>query len=279
MKISHESPLALLDQYRYYNDYDYALVHLFESEPTYLQFFKDSLAQGRKVILDNSIFELGTAFDTVKFLHWIRDLKPTEYIIPDVLEDALGTINNANIWKNIFLPDVPRGIKSIGVVQGKTYQELVNCYLHLDTFVNVDKIAISFDYSYYLEVCPHPNKWMGYSIGRAQTLTRMLKEGIINRSKPHHLLGCSLPIEFMFYREGFEWIESMDTSNPVVHGLLNIPYEGTGLATKQSIKLVDLLHAKPTPLQENLIGTNVNKFKYIVRGMHEELDSAFQSNG
>ena len=105
MKISHESPLALLDQSRYYNDYDYALVHLFESEPTYLQFFKDSLAQGRKVILDNSIFELGTAFDTVKFLHWIRDLKPTEYIIPDVLEDALGTINNANIWKNIFLPE------------------------------------------------------------------------------------------------------------------------------------------------------------------------------
>jgi len=274
MKISHESPLSLLDQSRYYNDYDYALVHLFESEPDYLQFFKDSLTSGRTVILDNSIFELGEAFDSKQFLHWVQHLEPTEYIIPDVLEDGLGTCDKAHEWKEHYMPHVKKGIKSIGVVQGKSYQELVNCYTYLDTFINVDKIAISFDYSYYLEVCPHPNKWMGYTLGRIQTLTRLKQEGIINTNKPHHLLGCSLPIEFMFYRYGFDWIESLDTSNPVVHGLLNIPYDLTGLVDKKSIKLVDLLHAKPTPYQENLIGTNVNKFKYIVRGTNEALDRA-----
>ena len=95
MKISHESPLCLLDRSRSYNDYDYALVHLFETEPTYYQFFKDSVAQGRHVLLDNSIFELGTAFGSDRYAHWIKELKPTEYIIPDVLEDTIGTMDKA----------------------------------------------------------------------------------------------------------------------------------------------------------------------------------------
>ncbi len=62
IKISHESPLSMLDISRTYNDYDYALVHLFEKHPSYYQFFEDSLRQGRTVLLDNSIFELGTFY-------------------------------------------------------------------------------------------------------------------------------------------------------------------------------------------------------------------------
>jgi hypothetical protein len=55
MKVSHESPLSLLATSRQYNDYDYALVHLFEELPDYYKFFKESLEQGRHVILDNSV--------------------------------------------------------------------------------------------------------------------------------------------------------------------------------------------------------------------------------
>ena len=92
MKISHESPLSLLNTSRTYNDYDYALVHLFELEPDYYRFFQQSVNMGRHVLLDNSIFELGTSFDPDRFAHYIKELKPTEYIIPDVLENTLGTI-------------------------------------------------------------------------------------------------------------------------------------------------------------------------------------------
>ena len=139
MKISHESPLCLLDRSRSYNDYDYALVHLFETEPTYLQFFKDSLAQGRTVLLDNSIFELGTAFNPGEYAYWIEELKPTEYIIPDVLESTLGTMDHALDWKEKY-SDLPG--KTIGVVQGKSYADLVQCYDYLDNVIGVDKIAI-----------------------------------------------------------------------------------------------------------------------------------------
>ena len=64
MYVSHESPISFLDESRKYNDYDYALVHLFETHPEYYQFFKDSINLGRQVLLDNSIFELGESFDS-----------------------------------------------------------------------------------------------------------------------------------------------------------------------------------------------------------------------
>lgn len=268
MKISHESPLCLLDQSRTYNDYDYALVHLFETEPTYYEFFVESLKQGRTVLLDNSIFELGTAFDSDRYAHWIKELKPTEYIIPDVLENALGTMDNALDWKEKYLDEMTAiGSKSIGVVQGKSYEDLVQCYDYLDRVIGVDKIAISFDYSYYLEVCPHPNKWMGYVLGRVQTLTRLLKDGVINKEKPHHLLGCALPIEFMFYQDGFEWLDSLDTSNPIVHGLLGIGYNPGGLSSKKSIKLIELLNAPyPDPSRLHTINHNISYFNAFVHG-------------
>ena len=270
MKISHESPLSLMPQSRKYNDYDYALVHLFEEKPEYYEFFKESVEQGRHVLLDNSIFELGVSFDPVKYASWISKLKPTEYIIPDVLEDAIGTMDKALDWKEnqmlVLKEDLPE-VKSIGVVQGKTYNELVQCYQYMDDVIEVDKIAISFDYSYYKEVCPHPNKWMAFTLGRIKTLTRMLNDGIINKDKPHHLLGCALPIEFFFYREGFEWIETIDTSSPIVHGLCDIVYEPGGIINKQSIKLVDLIDSTPTIEQVDKINWNISVFRSYVNGM------------
>lgn len=263
MKISHESPISMLEESRVYNDYDYALVHLFETEPMYYDFFKKSLALGRHVILDNSIFELGKAFDSERFAHYINELRPTEYIIPDVLEDSPGTIESCQSFLDKH-PNLPG--KKIGVVQGKTLDELISCYQYLDEVAKVDKIAISFDYSYYLSVAPHPNKWMSFAMGRVATLGELLELNIINKQKPHHLLGCSVPIEFMFYR-GWDWIESLDTSSPIVHGLLGIEYEPVGLLTKQSIKLVDLIGAVPNVTQRRAILRNLNYFKNIVRGI------------
>ena len=105
MLLSHECPISLLEKSRQFNDYDYALVHLFEEIPEYYDFFVESLKQGRQVILDNSIFELGTAFNSDKFFDWVNKLKPTEYIIPDALEDCLTTMDNALDWKEKYIDE------------------------------------------------------------------------------------------------------------------------------------------------------------------------------
>ncbi|MGA1047385.1 MAG: hypothetical protein ACO3UU_05205 [Minisyncoccia bacterium] len=65
--IAHEAPISLMSEVQFYTDYDYALVHHFEHHEEYFNFFKRSLANNREVILDNSIFELKTAFDPEKY--------------------------------------------------------------------------------------------------------------------------------------------------------------------------------------------------------------------
>lgn len=262
MKISHESPLSMLPLSRKYNDYDYALVHLFDEIPEYFNFFKESLKQGRCVVLDNSIFELGHAFDSDKFAERIIELKPTEYIIPDVLEDVEGTLNKFYNWMNKY-KNLPG--KKIGVVQGKTYEEIVHCYRSMDTYC--DKIAISFDYSYYRTYTGSDNKFWDWMIGRQYLIDKLLDDNVINRGKPHHLLGASLPQEFIHYNTPlYSFIESVDTSNPIVHGMLGTRYSSVGLSFKFSSKLVEFMNSVPTPVQAENIFFNINKFKEFVNG-------------
>ncbi len=255
IKISHEVPLCLLESSRQFNDYDYALVHLFEQNREYYNFYKESLKQGRQVLLDNSIFELEEAFDEDKFAFWIKELLPTEYIIPDSLENKEKTLSNLFSWLNKYntLPG-----KKIGVIQGKTYSELVECYKVINE--HCDKIAISFDYSYYTTSFPHPNKHVSWMLGRVKLLGDLVKDGIINENKEHHLLGNSLPIEGKFY-SNYKWISSMDTSNPVVHAIKNIRYEPNfGLYSKESQKLNDLIHTPYDTIDKELVKFNVSEF-------------------
>lgn len=63
IEVSHESPISILDKSLEYNDYAYALVHLFETHPDYYNFFKNLVDENKcSVLLDNSIFELGKSF-------------------------------------------------------------------------------------------------------------------------------------------------------------------------------------------------------------------------
>ena len=260
IKIAHESPKSIFTDVQQVTDYDYALVHLFEEDEEYLEQFEVALRKGREVILDNSIFELEEAFDADKFAGWVERLRPTWYIIPDALEDAAKTCTQMELW-NIQHSKVPG--KKIGVVQGKTYNEIVQCYQYLDKDADVDMIAISFDYSYYTKSVPHPNKYVSWMLGRVKLLGDLLKDGIINENKPHHLLGCGLPQEFSFYSQ-YPWIYSLDTSNPVVHGIKGIEYGEDGLWSKESQKLFELINYEVE--DTNTILYNINKFRWFTNG-------------
>jgi len=264
IKIAHESPISIFPQVQSWTDYDYALVHLFEESPEYLELFKKALQAGREVILDNSIFELGSSFDMAKFAEWTSEIKPDWYIIPDALEDSLETRMNAVQWNAHYRNQVPG--KAIGVVQGRSYQDIIDCYQFLDKEMDVDMLAISFDYSYYETECPHENKLVSWMLGRINLLHRMYREGYINEKKPHHLLGCALPQEGLYYRD-LPFIYSMDTSNPVVHGIKNIPYiQGQGLWSKSSQKLFEMINHPKDDLDMGMIASNVEQFREFWNG-------------
>lgn len=286
MLISHETPISMLDVSRYYNDYDYCLVHLLPEHSAYKDFYFESVKQGRHVLLDNSIFELGEAYNSDEFAKWISELQPTEYIIPDKLEDTQGTISSFENFRGKYchLPG-----QTIGVVQGKSFKELSECYKFMASRVN--KIAISFDYSYYLELENEniyktiknsvmlrygllekdlQNKWCKYALGRLTFLSMLEREDVYAPYKRHHLLGCSVPWEFdalKFLESTVQTsIETIDTSNPIVAGILGKRYEERfGLLEKWSCKLVDYISAEVTDKQIQDIQHNVLQFRQLCR--------------
>lgn len=259
MLISHETPICMLDDSRQYNDYDYCLVHLCETYPEYYNFFKTSITQGRQVLLDNSIFELGEAFDSDKFAEYIQDLKPNFYIVPDVLEDGYSTMKSFAQFTNKY-NDLP-GLK-IGAVQGKSYDEIVDCYNYMSEFA--DYIAISFDFSYYIITGKGKTKLERWCDGRRRLIEQLKNDGVWNYHKPHHLLGCSLAKEFRNYI-GDKSIRSADTSNPIVAGIKELRYNGDlGLNEKPSIMLADLIDHEVTDSQREDILYNVDNFKKII---------------
>jgi hypothetical protein len=261
IKRFHEAPISIFDKVQQVTDGDYFLVHLYESHPEYLAKFYKARHAGRETILDNSIFELGTAFDMHRFAKWVERTTPTWYIVPDVLENRVGTVVNLNKWNSDY-SDLPS--KKIAVAQGKTYEDFVECYSYIKEAGNVDMIAISFDYSFYEKLVPSANKYVSWSLGRVATLGRMLQDGIIDKSKPHHLLGVALPFEGLLYKANkdmYNWLYSIDTSNPVVHGIRNIAYvSNQGLLWKESQKLHELINYPEQSIDWELVQYNIKEF-------------------
>jgi len=262
IQVAHEAPISILSAIQKVTDYDYCLVHLFETHPAYKSFFEQSLQQGRQVLLDNSIFELGTAFDSDKFAKYVSELKPSFYIVPDVLEDGYESVKKYSEFTAKY-PDLP-GLK-IGVVQGKTYDELVDCYKYMAEYA--DYIAISFDYKYYIATGLGKSKLERFCNGRQNFIQDLISDGFWNWSKPHHLLGCSLAKEFRYYIDkNITNIRSCDTSNPVVAGIKGLRYNGDlGLQDKPSVKLADLIDHNVNPIQKSDILYNVDQFKKILK--------------
>jgi hypothetical protein len=258
MKISHEVPLCLLDESLSFNDYDYFLIHLFEQHPEYVEFFETSKRLGRTQILDNSVFELGKAFDVKLFAECVERYEPSEYIIPDVLDQADATIYCARKWHENYKH--LKGTK-IGVVQGKTPQLAAYCYTNLKPYV--DKIAFNFMGAYLTVRSTHLEKDMRNALERARIIDSFLENGWIDTKMPHHLLGCSVPQEFTFYKN-LDFIKTIDTSNPVVHAMKGIKYENWGLGHKESVKLADLINADKVDIDLNILNHNISTFKTFV---------------
>jgi hypothetical protein len=267
MKVSHESPISILEISRTYNDFDYALVHLFEQYPDYYTFFKTARSlYNREVLLDNSIFELGKAFDSEKFYNAAVDIEPNMFIVPDVLEDADGTVESWQLFED--KADSLRNkfyTKAVGAVQGKIWKDLVDCYKFMSD--SADMIAISFDFSYYQTTGYGKSDLERYCSGRQRFITDLINSKVWDWSKPHHLLGCSLAKEFRYYvDQNIYNIVSCDTSNPIVCALFGLKYDADyGLSNKPTTKLADLINHKVAADQLELIKYNTTMFKKIIR--------------
>tara|TARA_R110002020_G_scaffold10611_1_gene40422 strand:- start:282 stop:1070 length:789 start_codon:yes stop_codon:yes gene_type:complete len=261
IKVSHELPNNMLHMSKEINDYEYCLPHLLDFEVDYLDHFLKAKKDGKYIIMDNSLHELGKAYAEDRLMHWIKELKPNEFIVPDVWQDMTTTLVNAKRWSNIELPEK---VTKVAVVQANNYGEAIECYSILKTHHRYHKIAFSYGADWYADMFPHPNSLVGKMMGRIMTISKMYKDNIISKSDRVHLLGCALPQEFSYYKD-FPFIESLDTSNPIIHGLKGIKYKHYGLLTKDTTKIDTLEEIKLTPDVLYNINHNLTKFKQFLK--------------
>ena len=258
VKVSHEVPFCLLEKSREFNDYDYCLPHLLDQNEEYKNFFYESKKMGRYIIMDNSLHELGETYDTDRLLYWINELKPDEFIVPDIWEDYKGSVENAIKWSNITLP---KETTKVVVVQAKNSHDAWCCF---DDYLihGYKKIAFSYGAAWYNDICPHPNKDLGKAIGRFTFINELKNHHQIPKDIKMHLLGTSSPIEFGMY-SNIPNIETIDTSNPIMAAIGEVPYHNMGLNAKPKANMNDYQEVDIESIDINLIEYNVEQFRKI----------------
>jgi hypothetical protein len=258
VKISHEVPFCLLEKSREFNYYDYCLPHLMDENEEYKNFFYESKKTGRYIVMDNSLHELGEAYNTERLMYWVNEIKPNEFIVPDVWEDYTSSIVNARQWSKIELPE---GVLKVAVVQAKSLHE---AYLCVQTYKDLGykKIAFSYGAQYYHDLAPHPDKDFGKAIGRYMVLSQMYEDKHLSPTDRVHLLGTANPIEFGLYKN-IKCIESIDTSNPIMAGIEKRLYSNLGISPKPVANMNKYQDVSEDFIETELIEYDVRKFREI----------------
>ena len=261
MKISHELPLSLMHNAYKWNDYDYCLPHLIDQYDQYRIFFQKSRLDKRFIIMDNGLFE-GIEHTTEDLLDKINLVRPNVFVVPDAWNDANATLVNAKSWIINYKKGLPKGVNLMAVCQGKDMTELITTY---QTLVDLGYTHIAFNHSSiaYQQECSGMNSLKAAMYGRMEFIRRLVQSGTIRETYYHHLLGCSLPQEFMSYGD-WKFIKSVDTSNPILVGAEGGKYTNSGMTWKPKEKLEHYFEMNLEDKIENII-FNVDKFRSFIK--------------
>ena len=262
MKVSHELPLGLMHHAYKWNDYNYCLPHLIDQYEQYKLFFTKAKKDKRFIIMDNGLFE-GVEHTTEDLLSKIELLQPDIFIVPDAWNDATTTLRNAKSWMINYKAGLPEGVNLMAVCQGQDMGELITTY---QTLVDLGYTHIAFNHSSIAYQKEYPSDMLrlkAQMYGRMEFIRRLVQHGTIRKSHYHHLLGCSLPQEFMAYN-GWNFIKSVDTSNPILVGAEGVRYTDSGINFKPEHKLE---HYFEKDLEDRIedIKFNVQIFKSFIK--------------
>ena len=261
MKVSHELPLALMHHAYEWNDYDYCLPHLLDQYEQYKLFFTKAKKDKRFIIMDNGLFE-GVVHTTEDLLSKIELLQPDIFIVPDAWNDSTITLRNAKHWMINYKNQLPEGVNLMAVCQGKDMGELITTY---QTLTDLGYTHIAFNHSSiaYQQEYPGMNSLKAAMYGRMEFIRRLVQSGAIRKTHYHHLLGCSLPQEFMSYGD-WPFIKSVDTSNPILVGAEGEKYTNSGMVWKPKEKLEHYFEKDLSGQIENII-FNVQQFRKFIK--------------
>ena len=260
IKVSHELPLCFLNKGKEWNDYDFCLPTYWFKSDKYKSYFNRVKKEGRFIIADNGLFE-GDSFTEKQLIDFVNELQPDIFVIPDVWNDAFQSYRNAKYWFNVMKDQLPENTNLMAVIQCTDYaigSSLYQEYIDL----GIRHIAFNHSSTAYKSFFPHKNLSVSKMMGRIYFINQLLKNDIINHTAHHHLLGCAIPDEFKYYGPGYEFIKTLDTSNPVVWGCKGYSYSDiiTSLM-KPEEKIEEFFNENLDSNIEEIIFNNIKTFK------------------
>lgn len=281
MKINCELPNTMLDHNNELNEYDFVLFHLYKSNSTYREYYKQQrvLHPDRLMILDNSAYEFyvkGEELDLEEYKNTIIDLQPDLYILPDVLMDhnkTLGLVDKfLTDYEFDIITDTNNKSQPLAVAQGNTSKELVHCLLEYYC-MNIENVAIPFHNSFFIEMGEQSfinysdtflevykgnaiNKDHKYALGRIMFMNN--NRDLLNNFKHVHLLGSHCPLEKIFYDKIGD---TMDTGYPVKCGIVG--YKLFEEPEKPDIIIDEFMDTDIDNITKNLIINNIESFRYL----------------
>ena len=222
MKISHELPLSLMYYGYKFNDYDYCLPIFLDRYEQYRLYFQKARLDKRFIIMDNSLFE-GYTHTIEDLLDKINLVRPNVFIVPDAWNNAELTIANAKEWIINYKSSIPEEVDLMAVCQGNTIDELIDTY---KTLLDLGYKYIAFNHSSvaYINFYPKHTPLYAQMYGRIELIRKLIQTEAVDKNVYHHLLGASDWKEFQAYTE-FDWINSLDTSAPIINGAEDIKFD------------------------------------------------------
>lgn len=205
MRAAVLAPTGLLKRYAARSRYHLCLAHLCQDLNPYSEFYRNAVARGEYVILDNSIIELGHPMTETQLYTAINIIRPTEFVIQDFPRDQATThfwamhkaVEFKKRYPHMKLMAVPQWHES------RRFEDWWESYMWLRDLPFIDTIGLP--------------KFIRQ--GRGLAVQRLDEDPMLRLDKEFHLLGTwGNPIEVSEMAIRFPWIRGVDSKAPVRFG-------------------------------------------------------------
>lgn len=214
MKVAFITPTPMLEEFATRSQYHLVLAHIYEVDAEYRKFYKERVAAGDFVILDNSAYELQESVAVERLLQCALDLNPTAVFLPDCRFNTERTIELAEEAYKVL---GGHSWKLFGVPQGNDLSSILKCYHWFANQTWIDGFGL---YEEIGEVA---------GLGTRKDFLQYISEhDYIFSDKHYHLLGMEEDLTQIEALGKFPWVSGIDSAKAVVYGLSGIWLDATG---------------------------------------------------
>lgn len=269
MKLAFITPTAYLNRFSKQGDIYLALAHLIDDDGhnEYSRFHRREAEQGRRVILDNGLFE-GSQVSTEQLLQRARAIKASCVCAPDVLYDSKGTIKE---FKRFIKARDEFGLVAeiMGIPQASNPTDWWECYQFMDLHPECSIVGLSILSipESFRTVAKYADRWP-ITASRMHVIRQLYSFSHLagRRITPCHLLGLGEHFGDIISAKRYMGrdIVSNDSSSAFVHGYNDVQYTGIGSIPGGKIKeKLDFSIDSLNETQDELIQNNIDIAKHI----------------